>query len=79
MLRKTRAKLLAFGTALLVVAMAAGFDGVGARLDLGQLRAWTIGGGAARERLPASVVSRKAPAVDDPDLEALIDYLQGLK
>lgn len=130
MLRKTRAKWLASGTGLLVVAMAAGFaalhdagapeakpaptaagapasdagrrafqrlgcamchsiggagnpgvplDGVGARLDRAQLRAWTVGDGVARERLPASVVRRKAPAADDPDLEALIDYLQGSK
>lgn len=128
MLRQTRAKWLASGTGLLVVAMAAAFaalhdargpkarpvpvaagapaneagqrafrrlgcamchsiggagnpgmplDGVGARLDRAQLREWSVGDGAARERLPASVVRSKAPAADDPDLDALIEYLQG--
>ena len=58
---------------------AAPLDGVGARLDRAQLRAWTTGSGEARERLPASIVRRKAPAADDPDLEALIYYLQRSK
>jgi hypothetical protein len=130
MVRKTRAKLLATATALLVVGMAAAFaalhdakapqapaaavaagpaadeagrraferlncgmchslagagnpagplDGVGARLDRAQLRAWTTGSGAAREQLPASAVRRKQAAAADPDLEALLDYLQRSK
>src|SRR3990172_255334 len=124
MLRQTRAKWLALGTALLVALMAAVFaalrtaprapeqapvsvpgsdagrraferlgcamchslggvgnpasrlDGVGKRLDRGELRAWTPGTGVAAERLPAGIARRKAAARDDPQLEALLDYLE---
>jgi len=124
MLRQTRAKWLALGTAALVALMAAGFaalrnvtapqiaeqvpaahseagrraferlgcamchsiggagnpglplDGIGKRLDRAELRAWTTGTGVARERLPAGVARRKASAADDPELEALLDYLE---
>lgn len=124
MLRQTRAKWLALGTALLVALMAAVFaalrnaprppeqapasvpgldagrraferlscatchsiggvgnpasrlDGVGKRLDRGELRDWTAGGGVAAERLPPAVARRKAAAAGDPELEALLDYLQ---
>lgn len=124
MLRQTRAKWLALGTALLVALMAAVFaalrnaprppeqaaasvpgsdagrraferlscatchsigglgnpasrlDGVGKRLDRGELRAWTTGTGVAAERLPAGIAKRKAAARDDPQLEALLDYLE---
>jgi cytochrome c len=54
-------------------------DGIGKRLARTELRAWTTGTGVARERLPASVVRRKAPASDDPDLDALLDYLERSK
>jgi mono/diheme cytochrome c family protein len=129
MLRETRAKWLALGTAVLVAAMAAVFaalrnvsqapeqapasapapgseagrqaferlnctmchsiggvgspasplDGVGTRLDRAQLRAWTTGSGVAAERLPAGIARRKAAARDDPELEALLDYLEQSK
>jgi mono/diheme cytochrome c family protein len=50
-------------------------DHVGARLDRAALRAWATGSGSAREQLPASIVRRKARAADDPDLDALVEYL----
>ena len=54
-------------------------DGIGKRLERAELRAWTTATCAARERLPASVVRRKAAAADDPELEALLDYLERSK
>jgi len=54
-------------------------DGVGARLDRQELLEWTIGTGAASAELGAGLARRKARAVGDPDLEALIDYLAQLQ
>lgn len=54
-------------------------DGVGARLDRKALLELTTGTGAAREALGAGLARRKASAVGDPDLDALIDYLAQLK
>jgi mono/diheme cytochrome c family protein len=50
-------------------------DGVGARLDAAGLRDWTLGTGAAAEELSRGVVRAKSRAAEDPDLDALIDYL----
>jgi len=50
-------------------------DGVGARLDAAALRDWTLGTGAAAEVLSRGALRAKSHAVEDPDLEALIDYL----
>lgn len=50
-------------------------DGVGARLDATALRDWTLGTGAAAEDLSRGVVRAKSRAADDPDLQALLDYL----
>lgn len=54
-------------------------DRVGARLDRQALREFTTGTGAAQEVLGTSLARRKARALDDPDLGALIDYLAQLK
>jgi cytochrome c5 len=54
-------------------------DGIGARRDRAAIREWATGTGAARDRLPASIVRRKARYVDDPDLEPLVEYLSRLK
>jgi mono/diheme cytochrome c family protein len=54
-------------------------DAVGGRLDRAELRAWSTGTGAARDRLRESIVRVKARAADDPELDALLDYLASLK
>lgn len=54
-------------------------DGVGGRMDPAAIRAWTIGAGAARDQLPAGIARMKARAANDPDLDALVDYLSHLK
>jgi hypothetical protein len=54
-------------------------DGVGGRMDPAVIRAWAIGAGAARDQLPAGIARIKARAADDPDLDALVDYLAHLK
>lgn len=54
-------------------------DGVGSRLDPAAIRAWAVGTGVARDQLPASIARMKARAADDPDLDALVDYLAHLK
>jgi hypothetical protein len=54
-------------------------DGVGNRLDRQALLEFTTGTGAARDALGAGLARRKARAIDDPDLDALIDYLAQLK
>lgn len=54
-------------------------DGVGSRLDRKALLEFTTGTGAAREELGAGLARRKARAVDDPDLDALVDYLAHLE
>jgi len=54
-------------------------DGVGARLDRKALQEFTTGTGAAQEPLGPSLARRKARALEDPDLGALIDYLAQLQ
>lgn len=54
-------------------------DGVGNRLDPAAIRAWAVGTGDARDQLPASIARVKARAADDPELDALVDYLARLK
>lgn len=54
-------------------------DGVGARLDEEAIRAWTLGTGEAADELPGGIVRIKSGAADDPDLDALIDYLSSLR
>lgn len=51
-------------------------DGVGARLQRAELIDWTLGTGVAADELPRGVLRSKQRAVGDPDLDALIDYLQ---
>ena len=53
--------------------------GVGARLDATALRAWIIGADPARAELPASIARRKARYAGEPDLDALVAYLQTLR
>ena len=50
-------------------------DDVGSRLDREAIRAWTVGDGAAREALGASMAQMKSRYADDPRLDALVDYL----
>lgn len=50
-------------------------DGVGARLDRKALHEFTTGTGAVQVALGTSLARRKARALDDPDMGALIDYL----
>lgn len=50
-------------------------DGVGARLDPAALRDWSLGTGAAAERLSRGILRTKARAAADPDIDVLIDYL----
>jgi cbb3-type cytochrome oxidase cytochrome c subunit len=54
-------------------------DGVGARHDAAALRAWIVGADPARAELPASIARRKARYADEPDLNALVAYLQTLR
>lgn len=55
-------------------------DGVGGRLDPAMLRAWTLGGEAAvRAGLPPSLAKRKAAYASDPNIAALVAYLQSLR
>jgi mono/diheme cytochrome c family protein len=50
-------------------------DGVGSRLDRDAIRAWTIGEGPAREALGSGMAQMKSRYADDPQLDALVDYL----
>jgi mono/diheme cytochrome c family protein len=54
-------------------------DGVGARLDREQLRAYSFALGGAAAELPPAVGSIKRSRADDPEVEALLDYLQRLR
>jgi cbb3-type cytochrome oxidase cytochrome c subunit len=55
-------------------------DGVGDRLDAKMLEAWTVGAEAAvRDGLPKSLAKRKARFAADPDIGALVAYLQTLR
>lgn len=51
-------------------------DGVGARLDRAALRAAAFG---TSPRLPPNVAEIKRARATDPDVDALLDYLQQLK
>lgn len=53
-------------------------DGVGGRLDRAQLRAWTLAEGEAAAQLGAIAALKRRNAAD-PELEALLDYLQQLR
>lgn len=53
-------------------------DGVGARLDRALLRAWALGEGEAVARL-GGIASIKQRNAADPELDALLDYLQQLR
>jgi mono/diheme cytochrome c family protein len=53
-------------------------DGVGGRLDRAQLRAWTLGEGEAAARLGGVAATKRRNAAD-PELDALLDYLQQLR
>jgi len=50
-------------------------DGIGGRRDAASIRDWTLGTGSARAQLPGGIAQMKERAGDDPDLDALIDYL----
>lgn len=50
-------------------------DGLGSRLDREAIRAWTVGEGAAREALGASMAQMKSRYADDPQLDAVVEYL----
>lgn len=54
-------------------------DGVGSKLDRQALHDFTTGTGTAQGPLGTGLAKRKARALDDPDLGALIDYLAHLK
>ena len=50
-------------------------DDVGRRLDPSALRDWTLGEGAAADRLSSTVQRIKSRAADDPELEQLLFFL----
>jgi mono/diheme cytochrome c family protein len=50
-------------------------DGIGARMGADEIRDWTLATGRARGELSARTAQRKSQAADDPELQALIDYL----
>lgn len=50
-------------------------DGVGGRLDRAAIRDWTVGEGAARQALGASMAQMKSRYATDPQLETVVDYL----
>lgn len=54
-------------------------DGVGTRLDRSALRDFATGTGAAQGSLGTSLARRNSRALEDPELEALLDYLAQLK
>ena len=56
-------------------------DGVGARWDAAELRAWIVGTGVAVDILPASIVKRKQryQSMPEDDLTALVAFLASLK
>jgi mono/diheme cytochrome c family protein len=54
-------------------------DGVGARLDSAAILEFTTGTGTARESLGAGLARRKARALDDPELDVLVEYLAQLR
>lgn len=56
-------------------------DGVGARWEAAELRAWIVGTGVAADILPAAIVKRKQRYQNMPedDLTALVAFLTSLK
>ncbi|MGZ8273079.1 MAG: c-type cytochrome [Burkholderiaceae bacterium] len=54
-------------------------DGVGARLDRERLRAAAFATGNVGTGLPAGVASAKRAHANDPDVDALLAYLQSLR
>lgn len=53
-------------------------DGVGSRLDRALLRAWTLGEGETVAQL-GGIAAMKQRNAADPELDALLDYLQQLR
>jgi mono/diheme cytochrome c family protein len=51
-------------------------DGIGARMSAAEIRDWTLATGPARQEISARTAQRKSQAADDPELQALIDYLE---
>lgn len=56
-------------------------DGVGARWEPAELRAWITGTGIAADLLPPAIAKRKQryQSIPEDDLKALIAYLSSLK
>lgn len=54
-------------------------DGIGARMGAAEIRDWTLATGRAREEISARTAQRKSQAANDPELQALIDYLAASK
>lgn len=54
-------------------------DGVGARRDAAALHAWITGAPPASDELPDAIASSKARYAGEPDLDALVKYLQTLR
>jgi mono/diheme cytochrome c family protein len=54
-------------------------DGVGSRLPRDSLRDFSFGLGAAAHTLPGGIVQMKKRAVQDADVDALLDYLEQLR
>ena len=50
-------------------------DGIGARMSATEIRDWTLATGPASGEIGARTAQRKSQAADDPELQALIDYL----
>jgi cbb3-type cytochrome oxidase cytochrome c subunit len=53
-------------------------DAVGTRHDAAALRSWIVAAEPARKSLPPSIVRLKARYASEPDLDALVAYLQTL-
>jgi mono/diheme cytochrome c family protein len=54
-------------------------DGIGARMNRAEIREWATGSGAARDYLAGSAARQKARLGNDPDIDAVIEYLAQLK
>ncbi|HEY0887052.1 MAG TPA: hypothetical protein VGE20_17295 [Ramlibacter sp.] len=44
-------------------------------MSAGEIRDWTLATGQARQEISARTAQRKSQAANDPELQALIDYL----
>lgn len=54
-------------------------DGVGDRFDAATIEAWVVGRDPVRARLPGSIARMKSRYAADPDLGAVVEYLQTLR